>query len=144
MSDWRPAIRRNVPTAEMAARAHDVAALALKGRNACLNFVDSASILPLPDSMSIADIQRKAAEAANLFRPAKSSQQSQHCAYTDEETVFEMPMLLSDMAEGLLLPPPHDLYSSFSSDETGGDCEVLLDEEESDFASSAEGISMEN
>ncbi|KAL8534341.1 hypothetical protein ACS0TY_010377 [Phlomoides rotata] len=35
------------PTAEMAARANNVAAIALRGQSACLNFADSAWRLPL-------------------------------------------------------------------------------------------------
>lgn len=58
------------PTAEMAARAHDVAALALRGKAACLNFADSPWVLPAPKSTSPKDIQRAAAEAAEAFRPA--------------------------------------------------------------------------
>ncbi|KAI6702180.1 hypothetical protein NL676_011316 [Syzygium grande] len=55
------------PTPEMAARAHDVAALALRGRGACLNFADSAWRLRVPDSRDAAEIQRAAAEAARAF-----------------------------------------------------------------------------
>lgn len=48
----------------MAARAHDAAALAVKGRSAFLNFPELAQFLPRPLSKSHKDIQAAAAEAA--------------------------------------------------------------------------------
>ncbi|RZC75684.1 hypothetical protein C5167_051165 [Papaver somniferum] len=67
------------PTPEMAARAHDVAALSIKGKTAVLNFPELASSLPRPASTSPRDIQAAATKAAlmeNLNNSVSSPSQS--------------------------------------------------------------------
>ncbi|XP_059643827.1 dehydration-responsive element-binding protein 1B-like [Cornus florida] len=148
------------PTAEMAARAHDVAALALKGHGACLNFADSVWCLPLPSSKDAKDIRKAAAEAAEEFRPrdrcdntsggearqeasdgASSSKEvtgnvktfpenektlRENVSYVDEEAMFDMPGLLVNMAEGLLISPPSSLGQNFSGGDMESDVDVPL------------------
>ncbi|KAJ9545895.1 hypothetical protein OSB04_025602 [Centaurea solstitialis] len=102
------------PTAEMAARAHDVAVLAMRGPSACLNFADSIWRLPVPESRDIKDIQKAAAEAAEAFRPEaemEEDESSEICSsynkYDDEEIMMlEMPGFFASMAEGLMVSPP--------------------------------------
>lgn len=131
------------PTAEMAARAHDVAAIALRGRAACLNFADSSWRSPIPTSADAKDIQKAAAEAAHAFRPLphndvveedrdahnhlpqnnsnnnNNNNNSNNGFYLDEDAIFGMPGLLAHMAEGMMLPPPPP--HSVGSDDYPGD-----------------------
>ncbi|URD94867.1 hypothetical protein MUK42_30652 [Musa troglodytarum] len=106
------------PTAEMAAVAYDVAAHALRGLDAVLNFPDEIASRPVPASASPAHIRMAAAEAAASLTPrpgagdssAAASHQQQQLGtegqYVDEEEIFDMPQLLVNMAEGMLMSPP--------------------------------------
>ncbi|CAI0414352.1 unnamed protein product, partial [Linum tenue] len=131
------------PDPEMAARAHDVAALAFRGKSACLNFADSAWRLPIPASTDTDDVRRAAAEAAEMFRPGGGSEtEAADAAAADEEEhsirstttaaddvysscyveegeleVVDLPRLLSEMAEGLLLSPPPSYVESCNAEE---------------------------
>ncbi|PWA39924.1 hypothetical protein CTI12_AA565260 [Artemisia annua] len=51
---------------EMAARAHDVAALSIKGNSAIINFPELVGALPRPVSSSPRDVQAAAAKAAAM------------------------------------------------------------------------------
>ncbi|CAA7013450.1 unnamed protein product [Microthlaspi erraticum] len=60
-------------TPEMAARAHDAAALTIKGTSAVLNFPELATYLPRPVSSSPRDVQAAAAVAAAMDFSSSSS-----------------------------------------------------------------------
>lgn len=113
------------PCPDMAATAYDVAALALKGESASLNFPEAACVLPrVKSSSSIRDIQCTATKAAQAFPCVKSSCSSSSSSFSssslplslsmaagsrnlflDEEELFNMPRLLDSMAEGLIITP---------------------------------------
>ncbi|KAK4723845.1 hypothetical protein R3W88_026624 [Solanum pinnatisectum] len=81
-------------TAEMAARAHDVAALAIKGHSAYLNFPYLADQLPRPTSNSPKDIQIAAAKAASTTfsgNEAESSHIELHSSSSSTETFITSP-----------------------------------------------------
>lgn len=121
-------------SAESAARAYDVAAIALRGKSAPLNFEDSLWLLPRAKSSSAKDIQIAAAEVVRAFpfpsctKPSsirkksfksvtsKSPEETVEVAekvlatFFDEEALYNMPALIAIMAEGMLLDPPVEGY----------------------------------
>ncbi|PWA83843.1 AP2/ERF domain-containing protein [Artemisia annua] len=85
--------------AKMAARAHDVAALSIKGSNAILNFPELAEVLPRPVTCSPRDVQAAATKAAAMNHlntsPSTSSSSSDSgvstLTSTSDEVSIETP-----------------------------------------------------
>ncbi|KAJ3692699.1 hypothetical protein LUZ60_011794 [Juncus effusus] len=117
------------PTAEMAVRAHDAAMMALHGREACLNFADSAWLVKIPDSFSsVNEIKKAAVEAARSFTDV-AREEKESCTMLGLEGDLDMDLRSSSyyasLAEGLLMEPPSWERYGDLEDEGWGD-EVSL------------------
>lgn len=119
-------------TPEMAARAHDVAALTIKGTSAILNFPELAGSLPRPESASPRDVQAAAAKAASMDLPipiptpittpttpsSSSSSSSSSQIASSSSSRYDVSSSPEELGEILELP---SLGTSFYSPESGSE-----------------------
>ncbi|KAK9048430.1 hypothetical protein SSX86_032607 [Deinandra increscens subsp. villosa] len=134
------------PRPEMAAAAYDVAALSLKGADAVLNFPDLAGLYKVPAAPEPGLIRNAAGAAAALMIKKSSSSSSSLASsggadliplagetpgaaeaaagkeFVDEEEFFDMPNMLADMAEGMLMSPPRQPRTDDLSPGDSSDC----------------------
>lgn len=96
-------------TPEMAARAHDVAALSIKKDSSILNFPHLINSLPRPISLSPTDVQAAAAKAAAMEDPNSVSSSS------SVNSIEKITSASDELGEIIELP---SLDGSFDSDES--------------------------
>lgn len=122
------------PVPEMAAAAYDVAALALKGPDTVLNFPGLALTYVPPVTNSAADIRAAASRAAEMKQPDPSEAEKvldpgqpgkeeeeeglASLEFMDEEAMLNMPTLLTEMAEGMLMSPPRMMITPTVEDDS--------------------------
>jgi hypothetical protein len=74
----------------MAARAHDVAAIALRGSAACLNFTDSAWLINIPSSFSsVQELKRTAIKVANTLNGSENGKRESDASSTSASRVSD-------------------------------------------------------
>lgn len=88
------------PSPEMAARAHDVAALSIKGASAILNFPDLAGSFPRPSSLNPRDIQVAALKAAHMEISSQSSSSSSSFTFSSSQSSTSLESLVSSSGTG--------------------------------------------
>ncbi|KAG6395787.1 hypothetical protein SASPL_141915 [Salvia splendens] len=108
------------PTAEMAARAHDVAAACIKGDSAILNFPQLTESLPRPDSLSPRDVQAAAAKAAAMEDLGGALASS--CSPSSSTVTSAAGEGSEELGEIIELP---SLEGSYESTESGGELAVV-------------------
>ncbi|KAH1105420.1 hypothetical protein J1N35_009188 [Gossypium stocksii] len=104
------------PSPEMAARAHDVAALSVKGSSAILNFPELANSLPRPVSLAPRDVQAAAAKAAQMERfdspPSSSSTLSSSSSLSSLVSEMDLSSGSDELSEIVELPSLGTSYES--------------------------------
>ncbi|KGN65347.1 ethylene-responsive transcription factor TINY [Cucumis sativus] len=109
-------------TPEMAARAHDVAALTIKGTSAILNFPELAHQFPRPASTSPRDVQAAAAKAASMEIPtpplSSSSSTSTSSSSSSSSSASLCPSSPEELTEIVELP---SLGTSYETAELGNE-----------------------
>ncbi|GMJ15902.1 TINY2 [Hibiscus trionum] len=110
------------PTPEMAARAHDVAALSIKGNSAILNFPELADSLPRPVSLAPRDVQAAAAKAAQMDKfdspspsPSSTSTLSSSSSLSSLVSHMDLSSGSDELSEIVELPSLGTSYDSVES-----------------------------
>lgn len=104
-------------TPEMAARAHDVAALSIKGKSAILNFPHIASLLPKPLTCSPRDIQTAASSAASMVHlDQQTTTLSEEVSPSTESIESTQSTVATELSEIVELPSIEE--ESFNSAES--------------------------
>ncbi|VFQ79663.1 unnamed protein product [Cuscuta campestris] len=103
-------------SAEMAARAHDVAALSVKGASAVLNFPQLAGSLPRPATRSPRDVQAAAVRAALMDHLDADADAADSCPSSEELVlgeIVELPKLPDPGYESILAAAEFMFIDSF-------------------------------
>ncbi|PRQ27521.1 putative transcription factor AP2-EREBP family [Rosa chinensis] len=105
------------PTPEMAARAHDVAALSIKGNSAILNFPELSNSLPRPASLAPRDVQAAASKAAQMHqfdsKPSMSTTSSSSSLCSLVSAIDNLSTESEELSEIVQLPSLGTSYESY-------------------------------